>query len=376
MIRRSPALAGPMALLAGLLLAQPGLANDTSVTFIGGVPSLVKETHISMQAEKLSFSYVQPKLIPKRGLCPTGSWQAEETCHFAAYWQADLSYTFVNRGPAKTLTIGLPFDMPDCEFESDVHGPRLCDPEGVRDLTTTLDGKPLQVSRKDVKVTGPVAFNRLYLVTVPFAKGQPRTLRHRYQSHVISSIGGMRFRYLLRTGSNWAGPIGQVEISFELPPANGPCATANLPHVYDGRWLKIKLSDWKPDRDLDIVFAEPARTLIGSEINGWGNSLEEVCGSALKFDASERRSLAARVELLYGAPGIGREAVFAEGPLPLCRNVDYFSLIANQDQEFMPHVGLAGLRFIPQPNFVAQLPPLLKACIEALKTPDQSPSVL
>ncbi|HEY9842606.1 MAG TPA: hypothetical protein V6D23_19235, partial [Candidatus Obscuribacterales bacterium] len=178
---------------------------------------------------------------------------------------------------------------------------------------------------------------------------------------------GQRFRYLLRTGSAWAGPIGKVEIAFELPTANGPCATANLPYSYDGRWLRIGLTGWKPDRDLDIVFAEPTRALLGTGVYAWGETLGEVCEEALKLETDERTLLADRIELLYGAPQQGREIVFAAGPLPMCRSADYFTMIENKDSDFLPHPGLQGLKFLADPAFPGNMPPLLRQCVQELR---------
>ncbi|MEZ0372425.1 MAG: hypothetical protein ACAI44_25265 [Candidatus Sericytochromatia bacterium] len=352
--------------LSFLLATGPAGANDTSFSLTGGVPRILTETHIAMQAEKLEFRHVQPAPPAKvKGECPDDSWDDGGVCHPKPYWQADLSYTFVNRGPARTLSIGLPFDMPECGAEYDVNGP--CLRQGVLGLTTSVDGQPFKVSARNVNVTQPVSFNRIYLVTVPFAKGQTRVLRHRYRTHVITSVAGQRFRYLLRTGSTWAGPIGKVEIGFELPTPSGPCATANLPYSYDGRWLRISLENWKPDRDLDIVFADPGRALLGTGVSAWADTLADVCSEAEKLDADERKHLADRIELLYGAPQQGREAAFAEGPLPMCSSADYFSMIANRDENFMPHPGLSGLKFLTDPAFPGNMPPLLRQCVQALR---------
>lgn len=353
-----------------LLNPAPALANDTSVTFIGGVPRLVQENQISMKSEKLEFRYVQPPARPKaasKPFCPSGWYEDQGQCHTQPYWQADLLYTFANQGPARTLTIGLPFDMPDCLDESDINGPSLCDKEGMRNLSTEIDGRLAPVSRTDVKVSKPVHFNRLYSVQVPFAAGQTRTLRHRYQSYTISSVEGLRFLYLLRTGSTWAGPIGKAEIAFELPPGHGPCVTANLPYSYDGHWLKIALNNWKPDRDLDIVFADRIRSLIGTGVFAYVDELGEVCGDALKQPPGARHLLADQIELLYGAPATGKAGALKLGPLPLCSSSGYFTMIAQKDDDFMPHVGLAGLRFLPDPAFPANMPPLLRQCVAELR---------
>lgn len=359
--------------ITGLLLAPAARANDTSVTFTAGVPRLLNEKQISMQSEKLEFRYVQPTPMPmakKEPLCPAGWYEDEGQCHTGHHWDADLTYTFVNHGPAKTLTIGLPFDMPDCSYESDINGPSLCDKEGVRSLTTALDGQNLKVMRSDVKVSQPIAFNRLYSVTVPFAAGQTRQLRHRYQSYNISSVQGQRFRYLLRTGSTWAGPIGKVEIAFELPPEHGPCATANLPHRFDGRWLRIGLSNWKPDRDLDIVFADRQSATYFQGIFDYDDVKGDICADLMDRPLADRRMLADQIELLYGAPALGREKAFALGPYPMCASSGYFSLIQDKEADFMPHPGLSGLRWISDLAYPGNMSSLLRQCLQRMRQSD------
>lgn len=359
-------ISGLVSALVPLLMGAPASANDTSFSLTGGTPRVVAEKDVAMAAEKLIFSHVRPDPVPKpAGGCAHDSYEQAGKCQPESYWQADLSYTFVNRGPARTLTIGLPFDMPACDAEYDTNGP--CLKQGVLGLSTSVDGVPFKVSARNVEISAPVAFNRVYLVTVPFAKGQTRVLRHRYQSYGITSIAGQRFRYILRTGSNWAGPIGRAEIAFELPPGYGPCATANLPHSYDGSWLRIDLKNWQPDRDLDIVFADPARALIGTGIFAWGETVSEVCDEAMALPAEERARLANQVELLYGAPAAGREEAFKIGPGPLCASADYFAMIANRVPDFMPHVGLQGLHFVPDPAFPAAMPAPVRECVRRLR---------
>jgi hypothetical protein len=313
-------------LFSGLMLALalPVRANDTSFSLTGGVPRIQAQKQVSMMSEKLEFRFVQPP-AKVSGKCPSGS-VSQGVCKSESYWQADLSYTFLNRGHARTLNIGLPFDIPECNAQYDVNGP--CLKQGVSQLTTTVDGQPFKVSAHHVKITQPAAFNRVYMVKVPFAKGQTRVLRHRYKTYGISSVAGERFRYLLRTGSTWAGPIGRADIAFELPPNHGPCVTANLPHAYDGRWLKVGLNNWTPDRD--------------------------------------------QIDLLYGArPSVQTSygQAMGQGVLPICRSADYFGMIQSRDSDFMPHLGLSSLRFLPDAGFPGNMSPLLKACVQALRQP-------
>lgn len=367
-----------------LLWQQSAIANDTSIAMVGGVPRMQNEPYIHMRSEKLIFSYIPSQTRKtrdgkncqrdKQGYltnCPPGWKCYDETpqqCTAPERWQANLTYVFENVGSARQLTMGLPFRMPTCpENGSEYHGPDAC--EAIENLTTTVDGQKVAMSQQDNQMPEDGLFNRVYTFPVTFKPKQIRTIRHSYISYDNHGIGGQQYRYLLKTGAPWAGPIGQVEVDFELPADNGPCAVVNLPHTRQGNKLHVQLKNWHPDRDLGIVFAKRSRLFVG-EIFPEQELAEEVCASSVNGSAAERHLLAAQIELLYGAPHTAfHKQALAEGIIPLCRRAELFAAILEKDEWLMPHVGLGQLRFMPDPQYPNNMSPALKGCMRLLKRP-------
>ncbi|MBT9544108.1 MAG: hypothetical protein IV090_01830 [Candidatus Sericytochromatia bacterium] len=338
-----------------LCWAGDSFANDSSIAFEAGLPRLQSEKDVDMQAEKLVFSYRPPQRLPAGKACPAWSRVYDGFCEIPNHWVADLKYTFRNRGPARKLQIGLPFDMPTCPPESDINGPKACDP--IENFGTWLDGQRVPVTFLNQTWQEAIPFNRVYLSEVPFARGQTRVLRHQYLSYHQSGIGGERFRYLLRTGSTWGQPIEKVEIAFELPPQLGPCALSNLPFQRRGNWLKIELRHWRPDRDLEIAFASRERALLGTALHPYGQAAEaDLCAEARALDPQTRQTLLDQVKRLYGAPASATPHLTGDA-WPLCANADYLS----------PHrdTGFA-LPFLPDPAWPGNLPSGLAMCLKEL----------
>lgn len=339
-------------LCTSFLGAAESQANDSSIGFVGGLPRLKAEKEVDMVAEKLVFRYRPPQVL-KAASCPLWSHVYDGQCEIPSHWVAELQYTFRNRGPARRLQIGLPFDMPACPAESDTNGPKACDP--IEHFGTWLDGQRVPVSRLDQTWQEAIPFNRVYLSEVPFATGQTRTLRHQYLSYHQSGIGGERFGYLLRTGSTWGRPIEKVEIEFELPPESSPCALSNLPFQRQGHWLKIQMKNWRPDRDLEIAFASRERALMGTEFSPYAQEEgAEFCAAARALPTETRQRLAAQVKRLYGAPASATPQLTGDA-WPLCQYADYLTPYRDK--------GLA-LPWLPDPAWPQTLPPKLAACLK------------
>lgn len=352
------------------ILIPVSLANDTTVSFQGGTLRLENEKHVSLLSETLVFKRLPPTSRLKRGThsCPPGwRYESDQRCHSWERWQADLTYVLKNQGPARSLLIGLPFDLPPCNSDWEYQGPGTCqDIEGFR---TLVDGQSVAVKRLDQTVSTPVFFNRLYLIRVLFSKGQTRTLTHRYISYDINGLGGQEYRYLLRTGSSWAGPIQRVTIAFELPPYVGPCAVANLPYQRKGAWLHIRLTNWKPDRDLRITYTHRQLALFDNSLLSFMDTPKAVCEQALNNLSKEsQRELAHQVELFYGAPHTAHpQRLLKAGPRTLCENVPYFAQIRNKERE--PHIGLGNLIYLPDPLYPNNIPLPIRGCLKLLKQP-------
>lgn len=346
-------------LSAALFFPSWAAANDSSISFEAGQLRLQPETQIEMQAEKLVFTWRPAQQVPSGEACPAWIQPVGGHCRLPSHWVADLRYRLKNRGAARTLQIGLPFDMPwewpDCEPQTDINGPNAC--QAIDRFGSWQDGRRLPVQRLETPRRGTIPFNRVYLSPVSLAAGQETELRHQYLSFLQSGIGGNRFRYLLRTGSTWAAAIGQVSIDFQLPPGTGPCALSNLPFERQGDWLRIRLGPWRPDRDLEIVFASRERTLIGSGIQLWSDAPQETCAQVRKLDPPARRKLAANLRRLYGDADLIAQAP-KDSAWPFCQNAEYLSPFQSQ--------GIA-LPYLPDPLFPSNLPTALISCLQELE---------
>lgn len=352
--RKGPRLAPAFWGLVGLICvwgwAPSSQANDSSIAFEAGLPRLKAEKEVDMLAEKLVFRYRPPQRRPVGQSCPVWSAVYEGFCHIPSHWVAELTYTFRNRGKARTLQIGLPFDMPACPAESDINGPNACEP--IENFGTWLDGQRVPVQRLNQTWQADIPFNRVYLSEVAFAPGQVRSLRHQYLTYHQSGIGGNRFRYLLRTGSHWGKPIEKVEIDFELPPHLGPCALSNLPFQRQGNWLRILLQQWRPDRDLEIVFASRERALMGSDLQPMGEDTD-LCAQLQALPEDRRKTLTAQLNRLYGAPASA--APLAGDAWPLCQNAEYLAPYRDQ--------GIA-LPWLSDSAWPGNLPASLAQCLK------------
>ena len=393
------------ALAAALLLLVPAnaTANDASFSFVGGNPRLLNETSVAMVSEHLVFRYraaatqpgtsggrcdefggVEPEWEERHRLCPTGWYcYADGLCHRGRGWTAELTYVFENRGDeARDLVVGLPFRLPNpADEEGDWFGPTVGDE--IEGFVTLLNGQPAPVERVDREVyEDDISFNRVYATLVHFEPGQTHQLVHRYESFVSigSAGGGSSYRYMLRTGRGWAGPIGSVRIDFQLPPDNGPCATANLPYERDGDWIRVALSDVTPERDFEVIWEGRDYSLGGRfapiwDLDGAEDPATTFCAPALSAAPQERALLADHLELFYGAPAEDRLAAARDqGPIFFCAWADMFHMLAF-DSEIGAEQGydVSRMAYQPSPLYPENMPPFIRECLARLRAPAEVP---
>ncbi|MFS8036536.1 DUF4424 family protein [Xanthobacter sp. AM11] len=78
--------------------------------------------------------------------------------------------------------------------------------------------------------------------------------------------------YVLRTGANWAGPIGRFRLTIEKPAADAVpalCAPGRLVPASPTA-LVFEATDFTPVADLDILFLQPEAAAPGASIAGPG----------------------------------------------------------------------------------------------------------
>lgn len=401
---------GLIAVFLVCALASEVNANDVSISFIGGVPHIQEEDDVTMVREHLRFRLFpwETTPLPEGVSCqPDNEAEIPSTdpddprpwhCRLLRYrngvrleepeWhleryrelRAELTYTFRNQGDeATSLGIGLPFDMPRPGDSGDLSGPSIEDE--IEDFSTSLDGETVLVTRYDLteeeeqQLEG-VRFNRLYSVTVDFQPGQERTLVHNYLSRVTtrSSGGGNSFVYLLRTGRGWAGPIGQVEIEFDLPDL-GPCLLSSLPYTLVDGVVHVSLTDWEPQSDFTLEW-ETNGFMLGLNWEGWNTDSDndgvvDACQRLLEGPVAERDGWAATVELAYGAPQTEERLSRAESPTDFCDWADLFMSLVDEVDEWENEEAAAlleQLRYHADSRYPSNVPTNLADCLELIHT--------
>ncbi len=358
-----------------LLVGVEAHANDASITLTGGTVRIVEAENVELVEERLVFTHQGATVVPPpvgyrcdeagdsagwRGTCDGGAWCQDDTglCHRGPRWNADLTYVLRNNSDTPvTLDVGLPFQMPELDWEH--HGPNIEDE--ISEFATWLDDRVLHVERIDGHVEQTlgeheIEFNRVYHSQVTLQPGQLHSLRHRYTTYSGQSAGGNDwFDYLLRTGSSWSGNIGRVRIDFQLPPANGPCAHTVFPYERVGDWVRITLEDWDPDRDFHIAWA-PREVLTMM----WGD-WEDYCSYLEQADDDVREQRLAAVELFFGAPHEGREELAARGPMHFCSMADGFAYLLHEGFD------TSAIVYREDPHYPSEMPAELQTCIAEIR---------
>ena len=344
-----------------LLNSVFAFANDASFSFSGGTPTIEENNDVNMVSEHLIFNYVPHHSVSITEEECSGYYDSdEEECYIFTHWDARLQYVFRNNGPAQTLLIGLPFQFPPNDGMSDIVGPSAVDE--ISGFQTLIDGASAEVTEMNKTEHPALEFSRVYFVEVPFQAGQTRILTHIYQAYAGgNSSGAKHFNYILRTGANWAGPIEDVRIDFQLPSMT-PCIESSLEFELDNTWMRIHRTNWIPDQDFEIEFLPIEAGLSGLGFDYYSDTTaEEFCASA-PSDPALRIELAHRLERLYGAPL--EETITERNALYLCRqNDNWIEAIHNEGSETRFN---EMFRYRPQTTYPATMPEAIRGCVSIL----------
>jgi hypothetical protein len=118
-----------------------------------------------------------------------------------------------------------------------------------REVTVTF--RPQAAGEDEERYAGWHTFN------VSFAAGQMRVVRNTYHGRLSwmgHPLSGHSFSYILHTGANWAGPIGQVDIIVRWGPREVAEITQVHPpnYVAGPRELRWHWTDLEPSEDEDV----------------------------------------------------------------------------------------------------------------------------
>ncbi len=219
----------PLGLLACLLLAMaawsaawPGVAvaDDTSAgRDVDGVYP-IDSPDVEMASENVTIELFRPE---------------GETSLPGLYSRARCEFSFRSRSPTpQDVLMAFPAEVAPDENQPEIGDMRVRDfkafvkgPDGEAELPVALE----PTSEKMTSDQG--RFSTWYTFTVHFEPGETKTVVNTYWvKNTISSNGEAWVSYVLETGRNWAGPIGEATVTLKL----GDILPAYVDNLYPGNW--------------------------------------------------------------------------------------------------------------------------------------------
>jgi len=184
--------------------------------------------------------------------------------------QVRCEFVFKNEGPATTVKMG----FPEQGYEYDPDGDKQSKPvkgSGYKGFRSWVDGKP--VSTKFMfSYQGEFAPEYLAwsVKDVKFGAGQTRTVVNKYECQAFV-LGEEFFCYVLRTGRNWKGKIGQAVITVDASELQRYWrVTPRSPKgaVVEASRITWVLKDFEPEEDVVLGIERKQRMFIGNPVSG------------------------------------------------------------------------------------------------------------
>jgi hypothetical protein len=206
------------------MLGVPATADDTIIGGIGGRLVPLNSKHIRLVRER-----VQVKLDPQGGL-------------------VECLFVFRNEGPPARVKMGFPQILGQAPLER---------------FRCTVDGRPVRVHHQLVKKAGESETETVHPYQgwhwwwIQFGRHQTKTVINRYWAEASSdSLGNRWFDYVLKTGANWKGPIGQAEVEVDVGkmPASDLYAIKPAGFRRQGNKIRWTWRNFEPQQDLRIAW--------------------------------------------------------------------------------------------------------------------------
>lgn len=282
-------------LSAGLgFTAAPALADDAALGRQGETVYPIREPAVRMASEEVRLK-----------VSPQNTW-------------VDVTFTFVNDGPAREVLVGFPVGSPG--------GDELRGDLELHDFRAWVDGEAVTAERRDgVHPQEPLVdehgraltYPAWFTWTIPFESGQQRTVRNTYRAtNYHNSSDEAATGYILRTGRVWRGPIGKARIVVELDGILPGQLSGVFPTSYywQGERMVWEFLDFEPERDITLRFrmrpevwpgGEGFNRVMAAEAKGGADGLK-LLRSALPPDCCEGAPTPlewalAKFEFLYGS---------------------------------------------------------------------------
>jgi hypothetical protein len=262
------------------------LANDGSFHGAGATVFAVKDKRVLMEKEEIIIRY-------NRAILPKTSE------HRLKKWVADCTFTFLNTtNEAIVIQMGFP------DHRSHGDGPQ---PEWtITDFTTTVNDKPVEVTFKkaetskefvELKKALKLFYQGVHTWLVHFQPHERIIVKNSYLFGESTSNGpfinvikekdpfvkifksdlfwnGIKpekddwdfsnaayelTTYIVTTGLTWAGPIGEADIAFEIPPYTLPHLLIPSPGNYtiQDNFVRWKFKRWLPKQEIALYILRP-----------------------------------------------------------------------------------------------------------------------
>lgn len=188
-----------------LTLVNPAFGNDASYRGSGVTVYPVKHDNIQLVSEVITIT---------KGV--------------GLGWGVEAVLNFKNHGNKTSVQMGFPFDTdgPNDPGDKEENVP---DPK----FRTFIGGHELKVTKKKGWSKSPLqdlSFPIVYTFTVPFEKGEIKSIRHTYSVQGTEwSNGEYQFQYILKTGALWRDIIKDIRITMILPGSSIAEVTAIKP---------------------------------------------------------------------------------------------------------------------------------------------------
>lgn len=258
-----------VALALAALAPAPVLANDASFLGDGARVFPAHEARVRMAREKVAITWT--------GAPPYT-------------WQADCTFEFENLADRPVqVQMGFP--------DSAAHSEAVRGPWAIRAFTATVDGRPVATEHKELTPAHArkAGYQAAYLWPVTLAPRARVTVRNTYafggtdtngpfatvagrgsplrREHVFWRVARSPSRqarsqadfedgapstisYVVTTGRTWAGPIGESEISIQLPPGIPVHQVIPLPTGYqvEGGRVVWRFRNWRPRHEIHLYW--------------------------------------------------------------------------------------------------------------------------
>lgn len=230
-------------LWCSLLLPNPAGADDAYVQNVGGTVKVMGE-HPTI---RLVAEHVRAHIHRR-------------------YADVECVFFLRNDGLADTVLIGFPDQSRPTTVERATH---------FEFFESFVNGRRVEVLRTAPEMGLVEEATIWWTKEVAFAAGETKVILDRYRGGtIVSSGGGGGFRYLLRTGSSWAGTIGSISAVFSLEDFGleelSPLSLMGA--SFDGNEIRWVLHDFEPQAgsglgELEVHWRPSAATCLESELH-------------------------------------------------------------------------------------------------------------